>query len=295
MSWKTLISRPLRACLRRWFRRPFNHARGSYSAENIDRDVDYALQVGRNYLGWLGGLGSGPALRGLRVLELGPGINFGASFYLAAHGALPAVADRFLAEWDPGYHPGFYERLRDRIQKEEPHLDTAPLTACLHADGHLSSVIAQHRRATEELDVPAASLDLVISNAVLEHLYDHAEALRRLWRMTRPGGWNLHQVDFRYHPHWDTPLEHLLFTRAQFDRLSQRAHCEHGTTLRPFELTRMFEATGFRCVEFHANEMASEAYFTDFLGRLREQEDSPYVATPEADLRPLGGLYKVRR
>src|SRR5262245_24553885 len=228
MSWKTLIPQPVRACLRRWFTpyRPFNHMRGSYAPENIERDVDSAVQVGRNYLGWMG---DRVQLRGLKVLELGPGINFGSAFYLAAHGAIPAVADRFLAPWDPDYHPGFYRRLWERLRQQEPHLDTQRLSACLAAGAYLPDAIAQHQHGTEDLDLPSESVDLVISNAVLEHLYDHAAALRQLSRITRPGGWNFHQVDFRYHRNWDTPLEHLLWTRERFARLSRRAHNEYGT------------------------------------------------------------------
>jgi SAM-dependent methyltransferase len=294
MRWKTLIPRPVRACLRRWLMpsRPFNHMHGSYSPEHIERDVDYALQVGRNYLGWIG---DSLSLRGLRVLELGPGINFGSGFYLAAHGAVPAVADRFLAPWDPGYHPGFYRRLLERLRQDEPHLDAGRLAACVDAGAHLPDAIGQYRHGSEDLDLPDESVDLVISNAVLEHLYDHESALRQLCRITRPGGWNLHQVDFRYHRKWDTPLEHLLWSRERFARLSRRLHCECGTMLRPYEMSRLFEGCGFRSVEFHANEFAAPAYFAGFVGRLRRAKGSPYAATPAEELRPLGGLFKVRK
>jgi SAM-dependent methyltransferase len=292
MVWKTLIPRPVRAYLRRWFTRyrPFNHIRGSYSPQHIEGDVDYALQVGRNYLGWLG---DRVALRGLKLLELGPGINFGSAFYLAAHGAVPAVADRFLAPWDPRYHPGFYRRLVERLRQEEPSLDVGRLRACLDAGAYVSEAIAQHQHGTEELALPSESVDLVISNAVLEHLYDHAAALRQLYRITRPGGWNLHQVDFRYHPNWDTPLEHLLLTRERFARLSRQAHNEHGTTLRPYELARLFEQCGFRDVEFQPNDFAKPGYFTEFVARLRNAKGSPYAGAPESELRPLGGLFRA--
>src|SRR5262249_57864431 len=147
MPWKTLIPRPVRACLRRWFMpsRPFNHMRGSYSPEHIERDVDYALQVGRNYVEWIG---TRVSLLGLKVLELGPGINFGSGFYLAAHGAVPAVADRFLAPWDPGYHPGFYRRLLERLRQDEPPLDTEPLAACLAAGSHPPAALHHSQHGT---------------------------------------------------------------------------------------------------------------------------------------------------
>src|SRR5262245_23566677 len=168
MRLKTLIPRPVRAYLRRWFMPscPFNHLSGSYSPEHIERDVDYALQVGRNYLAWIGDSFS---LRGIKVLELGPGINFGSTFYLAAHGAVPGVADRFLAPWNAGYHPGFYRRLLERLRQDEPHLDTERLAACVGAGAYLPDAISQYQHGSEDLDLPDGSVDLVISNAVLEH------------------------------------------------------------------------------------------------------------------------------
>jgi ubiquinone/menaquinone biosynthesis C-methylase UbiE len=47
--------------------------------------------------------------------------------------------------------------------------------------------------------VPDTTLDIVLSNAVLEHIYDLKSAFYHLARITKPGGFGIHMVDFRDH------------------------------------------------------------------------------------------------
>jgi SAM-dependent methyltransferase len=155
------------------------------SPEALQRDVDYALGGGRMYLAIL----AGEFLKGKTVLEIGPGTNFGFPLIMACHGAKVMVADRFLTPWDDHYHPKFYSQLRDSLKKHWALIDTTPLDRILSVGDYAPESITLYSSALEELSVvPDRSVDVVISNAVLEHVYDLPTAFAHLARVTKPGG-----------------------------------------------------------------------------------------------------------
>lgn len=75
--------------------------------------------------------------------------------------------------------------------------------------------------SAEALPVPDASFDLVLCTQVLEHTADPGQAVRELWRVTRPGGRVLastHGVQV-YHP---APDDYWRFTHAGLELLFRR-------------------------------------------------------------------------
>jgi len=268
--------------------RPINLSQRDASPEAIATDVAYALDVGRNILSWLKEFGE---VRGKVILEIGPGINFGPILFLACYGAIPIVSDRFLAPWDAEYHPEFYRRLRDEIRRQHPELDLGPIDSMLDSGTYPPDVLSRVEVGVESLSLDSDSVDIVVSNAVLEHLEDHAQAFFQLYRITKPGGWGVHQVDFRYHRSFDRPLEHLLLSPSDFERAAG-AFRDYGTYLRPFDMADLFRATGFEVRELRPNLFASPEYLQDILSRLRKAR---YRATSTRKLRILGGLFVVRK
>ena len=185
-----------------YIHKPVNFKRRN--SGNIDADVesarDYATLIHAMLDGW------GFDLSRTSLLEVGPGINFGAQLLLAQHGTRITVADRFLSAWDATYHPVFYRHLRDQAGKKG-----GPLDDIVAANEYPPEVISLVKAPAETLSgIPDASLDVVLSNAVLEHVSDLEAACRSFARVTKPGGMNSHQVDFRDHDNFDRPLEFLL-------------------------------------------------------------------------------------
>jgi SAM-dependent methyltransferase len=146
----------------------------------------------------------------------------------------------------------------------------------------------------EEAPLDADSIDLVISNAVLEHLYDLPRALAALWRITRPGGVGLHQVDHRDHRDFDRPLEYLLASDDDFRRLFDRCHGECGNRHRPDEVADAFRAAGLDVLDVAGNVFAEPAYLRRFLPRLRAAR-SRYRGWPAEGLRVVSAFFRVRR
>lgn len=110
------------------------------------------------------------------------------------------------------------------------------------------------RRVTsgaKHFDQPSDSVDVILSNAVLEHLENHPKAFSEFFRVTKARGLGFPQVDFRDHRSFERPLEHLLMSREKFERVAIECFRERGTSLPP-------------------NLFASPEYFEDFVRRLRK-------------------------
>jgi SAM-dependent methyltransferase len=234
---------------------PVNYRR--HNSANLNTEIEATVSnadVIRSMLsGW------GLQLSSISLLEVGPGPNFGAQLLLSQYGARVTVADRFLAQWDQTYHPLFYSRLRDRIGG-----DTSLLDAVIVANAYLPEAITLVAAPAETLSgIPDSSIDVVSSNAVLEHVYDLEAACRMFARVTKKGGINSHQVDFRDHSNFDKPLEFLLegYIASKFIFIKKRG--ERGNRFRPSELIRFMQSAGFKTVEVDINLTADEAYLRD--------------------------------
>jgi SAM-dependent methyltransferase len=91
-----------------------------------------------------------------------------------------------------------------------------------------SAVAAQHgqredaisasvRRVPTLDEVPDSSVDLVLSNSVLEHVADPPALFRELKRVLAPGGAMLHLVDYRDH-FFKYPYHFLQFSKQTWNR-----------------------------------------------------------------------------
>lgn len=267
---------------------PVNFRPPDASPEAISRDVAYALGVFDSYTHQVpGGL---PGLTGLRVLELGPGTSLGTAVLLACGGARIAVADRFLAPWTPSYHGPFFRFLLRRLEHERRDLDPSPILAILRGRSFVHGTVARHPLSAEELDeLPPGSFDLVLSNAVLEHVRDHGRALAGIQRATAPGGLGLHQIDFRDHRDYSRPLEFLTMDAISFQAEFERRSCECGNRVRHFEIQRELERLGCT-VECVPNIFATDEYLSDVRPRLH----ADYQRFSDEQLRVVSALFRVR-
>jgi len=264
---------------------PVNFQHQSESA--IESAAEYAVTVARNLQTALTNLGID--LTGTRLLELGPGPGFGSTLVLGEACATVAVADRFLAAWQPHFHPRLYERMRQLIGRPSRLLDA------VHAAGRYDGLI-------ETFDAPAhsmgqvadASNDVVISNAVLEHVGQLPLAAHELFRITAPGGHGYHQVDFRNHRDFELPLEHLLLSPEDFQRVLEATNTEVGCQHRVRDVSQMFEAAGFVVRRVDVNLNATRQYLADFEPRLR-RSDSTYRDWPVDELGKIGAAFVLHK
>jgi SAM-dependent methyltransferase len=275
-------------------RLPVNFRELDASPVAIARDVEYAVNIGEGYLGFIRDLGVD--ISGKSVLELGPGINYGSMLLLACHSARPTVSDRFLSPWRDDYHGRFYTALRQWLTEHRPRLDTSPVAAVLAARGYPRGVISEVAYSAEYLKgVQGKSMDIVVSNAVLEHVMSPPDVARELFRIARRGGYSIHQVDFRDHRDFSRPLEYLLLPEGAFETMFADRHGECGRQMRHIEMQRCFEQAGFRVLSFEANWIAEDSYLDEFIPRLRAADSSAYRAAPRETLRIISGRFALRR
>jgi SAM-dependent methyltransferase len=272
---------------------PTNHRPRDCRPEQIQADVAQALRWGQTYREMLGRLAA--PLAGKTALEVGPGVNCGCVMVLAAHGMRPIVADRFLTAWEPAYHAEFYAALAGELERTDPAADVRPLRALVAAGGYDEAVITRIPSALEELPLPAASVDVALSLAVLEHVYDLGRSFRQLHRVTRPGGVGLHWIDFRDHRDYARPLEYLLLAERDFQRLFAGCQGECGNRHRPDEASALLRAAGFEELSREGYIFSEPAYLADFLPRLRAARQSRYRRLTAEQLRMISAVFQVRK
>jgi hypothetical protein len=287
LAWHRLFPKPVGPA------GPANYGTVIADHDRIDADARYAVKIARGYVSELpGGVA---ALQGKTILELGPGLHLGTPLILRSWGAREvAVADRFLVRFQPQYHIRLYKRIGALLKHEDRGADTEPLDKCAAAREHLPAYLTAIEVPLEGLgEVARARFDITLSNAVLEHVYDPAAAIRSLASVSRAGGVGLHQIDFRDHRDFSRPLEYLLLDEAAFHSLLTESHAECGNRIRPDELLAILDQSDFDQVQFTPNIWAEEKYLEEFLPRLRAARGSPYCDIDVARLRPISGLFKL--
>jgi SAM-dependent methyltransferase len=273
--------------------KPVNFNQKDTSFEGLQNDVEYAARIAKNYLLYL--KNSRAQIEGKIILEVGPGINFGTALILACYGAKVMVSDRFLTPWDKDYHPKFYAQLKDWLSKNMTDADTSLLTKILSTDGYPRDVIQLYSTPLEELEgISDKSVDVIFSNAVLEHIESPQACFKQMARVSRSGALGFHQVDFRDHRNMDRPLEFLLMNEAEFANEFKNRHGECGNRWRHWEYIDLFEKSGFNVVDFEPNIMAEDGYLDGFLPRLQASSSKHKVVKRE-QLRIVSGLFNLRR
>ncbi len=254
----------------------------------IDYDVDYAKNTFHKFMNAIelcGGLRDG-----LRLIELGPGTDFGAQLLLASAGVDVTVADRFLARWNPDYHPMMYRRLADEWDGPKGELEAA-----LAAGGYEATQLTLREEAAEHMPSQAdGTFDIVYSNAVLEHITDLGRVAAEIARIIKPDGYGYHQIDWRNHRDFSRPLDHIALKEGTFYNFAEESHWEIGNRFRSIEFWAHFEAVGFEIRDRIVNEWATPAYLAEITPQLR-QSSSSYRFWPERDLDKVSGALVMRK
>lgn len=274
---------------------PVNFSLTDLNEEQANAAAHYSLQVIDHYLASLPG--GSAALKGRRVLELGPGTHFATALILRGLGAeFVTVADRFLSGWRQGHHEPIYRQVCRLMGEQFRDADIGPLMACLEAGDHPGQVIGKLPLAVEQMKArDCGQFDLVLSNAVLEHVRRPAIAVRALQELTSPGGLGFHQVDFRDHRDMSRPLEFLLPDEGSFQDSFDDSHGECGNRMRPHQWRHLLQEAGFSSTDFQPNMLADTAYLDEFVPRLRAAGASPYQDLALEQLRTISGYFVLRR
>ncbi|HKP95110.1 MAG TPA: methyltransferase domain-containing protein [Fibrobacteria bacterium] len=173
-----------------------------FPAFSPERCVEYVDEVVGDYF-----KRSGVAIdsvRGKRILEIGPGENLGVGLQLLMLGAKEVMSvDRFRSLRPIADQTSIYRKLRERLDPA----GKAEFDALIRLDGDAYTLNPERYRYIPDTPLETLSLsgaredafDLILSRAVLEHLYDLDKAMDVMHRLLKPGGRMIHEVDFRDH------------------------------------------------------------------------------------------------
>lgn len=230
------------------------------------------------------------AIRGKTILELGPGDSFGVALRFIAAGAQKVItADRFIPIRDSGQQRAIYEGVLSRMSADERERVDGVLTAqgidlpSVNVDVRAGLGIEEAPR-----EIGEASVDIIISRAVLEHVYDLDSAFEAMNRLLKPGGLMAHKVDLRDHGLFTDGGQHALEFLTVGDRLYAWMG-EESAGLPNRRLQGYYERT--------LDGMGYKArYLTTHLAGI-EEEVEPHVPAEDGlpQNAPLGSVEEIRR
>ncbi|MEO7649512.1 MAG: methyltransferase domain-containing protein, partial [Bryobacteraceae bacterium] len=127
------------------------------------------------------------------------GENLGVALRFLSAGARRVVClEKFVPFQNNAYTRDLYLALREQLpQEQRARFDAA---VDLSKDVKLNETRLQYlRRGVEEAEVltQKSSFDFVVSNAVLEEVYDTDAAFAAMDSVLKPGGYSLHKIDLR--------------------------------------------------------------------------------------------------
>lgn len=219
--------------------------------------VAYVLSV---YGGLLAPLvPAGRPLAGARVLELGPGYSLLGGALLLAWGATSydgvdpfpvAVVDAELLRALRArlqHPPGLPLRLEPELAARHARiLERYEAVVWSEAEGRLRADAPLRLHQVDAADLPfaAGAFDVVLSNAVLEHVRDLPAIARETARVLAPGAVAIHQVDLRDHRDFSRPRDFLTLGAAEWERANQNAPFAYTNRLRASDVRAAFAAAG---------------------------------------------------
>lgn len=173
------------------------------SGFSVEESIDYALGCFEDYLRYAG---VGPDfVHGKRILEVGPGDSLGVALCFVAHGAASVTAlDRFYSARDSEVVSKVHEGLLARLPESGRERARQGLEDALSEDGNAAArgpLRYVHgipiEKATRKLS--EGGFDVIVSRAVLEHVYDLRSAWQSMGKLLDDGGEMWHKVDLRAH------------------------------------------------------------------------------------------------
>ena len=155
-------------------------------------------------------------LRGRHVLEVGPGETIGVALRFIGAGAESVTAvDKFVPMETSVFHQKLYRSLVAGLDEPERRRIEAAIDINDGVKPREDRIKYVYGEAMEDLArrLPPGSFDVIVSNAVLEEIYDSDRMFEGFDRLLKPGGRQVHAIDLgdygMFTKHGFNPLEFL--------------------------------------------------------------------------------------
>lgn len=292
-----------------------NSSGATHSRIALPESVAYIRQVFADYM--IYGALTPMQLRGMRVLELGPGDNLGVGLLFLAHGAEQVVAlDKFYSQRDDAHQREIYRALRKGLSGEpRRRFDEAlDLSHGVAFNPNRLRYLFGHGVEEAPSVLGKAAFDLVVSRAVLEEVFEIDEAFAAMDALLKPGGWMLHKIDLRDYGLFSRrgmhPLTFLTIPDFVYDLMARDVGCPNRRLVDYYreKLAQMGYNALFRVTHLvgrrleltpHLREPAKNVDYTDetlaMIAAIRPQLLGRFRALSDADLMVAGIFLAARK
>ncbi len=186
---------------RKFLKGNFESASGSTHKQfAISDSLKYIDNVFNDYLKYSGL--STEDIQGKKILEIGPGDNFGVALKFLVNGAEQVVSlDKFFSERDPKQQLQIYEAMREGLNDQQKYIFDEVISFGDTIEFNAKKLKYIYGHGIEEAGgmFEAESSDFIVSRAVVEHLYDTDTAFQVMNNLLIKGGYMLHKIDLRDH------------------------------------------------------------------------------------------------
>ncbi len=234
------------------------------------RNIQHIYGQYLRYCGW-----APTAVAGRRILELGPGFTIGVPLMFAADGAsFVAGLDKFVRLQEGPYFVALYTCIRETLSNQQKAAfdRTISLQPKLSLNPQFATYI-DHKELTDSLQqLGPGTFDMIVSNAVIEEIYDPAPVFEAQGELLRPGGIMVHRIDLR---------DYGMFSKYGF-------HPLEFLTVPDWIYRRMVEGSGQpnrRLIDYYREVGARMGYETEIYAAKVVSSDTD-LPEPRRKLRP---------
>lgn len=222
----------------------------SHVSKTLTQSLDYIDATYRDYVFY--GKLSPAEIAGRRILEIGPGDNFGVALQFLAAGAAQVVTlDKFVSDRNSEHNAAVYAGIRERLGGSEArNFDRAvDLAGGVRFNPERLETI--EGIGTEEADRARANgtFSLILSRAVVEEIYQIDAAFEAMDRLLAPGGRMLHKIDLSDYEmlsrHGMHPLEFLTISEPVYTLMV--SHSGQPNRRRIDYYRRKMQQLGYSC------------------------------------------------
>lgn len=227
--------------------------------QHIDSDlnasIDYSRDVFEKYLYFLAVKDFPSFLQGKTVCELGPGATLTVALLFLAYGALRVLCfDRFPLVQNRQKIKLIAERLLE-ILPEEQKANLQKVIA-FDVQGNITwdnSRLCYLHNKKETVAIKEGTVDLVVSNAVLEHVSDLEGLFREMSRIMNPGAVMVHAADLGPHQlDFNTPLDFLAIPEWQWKLMTSHRGAPNRARKSHYEI--LLQKYCFEILKFEVTE-----------------------------------------
>lgn len=218
----------------------------THRSMTTEESVGYIMTVYDRYL--RGAKQYGVCWESKKVLEVGPGDSLGVALCFVADGAEQVVClDRFYSERDARQQAKIYSALCQAMTSQQRDRLFRVLSQ-RGGQGLVPNTVeyvwgAGIEEASRVLE--SNTFDVIVSNAVLEHVHNLEAAIAEMRRVLKPGGLVVHEVDLRNHGWfaWKGPLYFLTIHEALWRAMTSQIGGPNRARFRDYE--RLLGVHGF--------------------------------------------------